>query len=235
VGGSKSKGNSVRSSSGGSDKGGEFPFTWKERERLSQSMTATEILQTSEYVVDNQNRRQRKWKEIRYFWNKTVHDKVYTGNLENAFWSFGSAKISVNQFIMTVVKEYKILNDLPMENHLRWLYLSLEGGKEGHADWRELFSVITVMTLFRLIKKRPEEVLMKIFGIYSAGGERSKSSLDEMFLDSKDDIFRIMLLPVMTDYEESSILEFCDDACLHMNVSSRIYRQDFKAMLADNR
>lgn len=212
-----------------------FPFTWRERERLSQSMSAVEVLSTSEYVVDNPNRRQRKWKEIRYFWYKTVHDKVYTGNLENAFWSFGSAKINVDQFIMTVAKEYKIVNDLTMESHLRWLYYSLEGGKEGRGDWRELFSLITVITLFRLIKKKPEEVLMKIFNIYSSGGEKHKASLDEMYLSNKLDLLRILKLPVITEFEESSMLEFFDNACLHMDLGSRIFRRDFKNILSDNR
>ena len=212
-----------------------FPFTWKERERLSQSMSATEVLSTSEYVVDTPCRRQRKWKEIRYFWYKTVHDKEYTGNLENAFWSFGTAKISVGQFIMIVAKEYKIVNDLTMESHLRWLYYSLEGGKEGRGDWRELFSIITVMTLFRLIKKKPEEVLMKIFSIYSSGGEKHKSSPDEMYLSSKQDLLRILKLPVVTEYEESAMLEFFNNACLHMDLGCRIFRRDFKAILSDNR
>jgi hypothetical protein len=217
------------------DKGSQFPFTWRERERLSHSMTATEVLQTSEYVADNPTRRQRKWKEMRYFWNKTVHDKVYSGNLENAFWSFGTAKMSVNQFIVTIVKEYKIENDLTMESHLRWLYYSLEGGKEGSADWRELFSIITVMTLFRLIKKKPEEVLMKIFNIYSSGGEKNKSSLDDMYLSNKQEILQILKIPVMSDYEQSSIIEFFDTACGHMDRHSRIFRQDFKEILSDNR
>jgi hypothetical protein len=160
---------------------------------------------------------------------------VYTGNLENAFWAFGTAKINVNQFIMTIVREYKIVNDLPMESHLRWLYFSLEGGKEGRADWRELFSIVTVMTLFRLIKKKPEEVLMKIFNIYSVGGEKHKSSQDEMFLPTKLEVLRILKIPVMSDHEETSILEFYEMACADYDVDCRIYRQDFKAILADNR
>jgi hypothetical protein len=217
------------------DTSSQFPFTWKERERLSQSMTVSEVLQTSEYVVDNQNRRQRKWKEIRHFWNKTVNDKVYSGNLENAFWLYGSAKISVNQFTATIVKEYKIVNDLPMESHLRWLYYSLEGGKEGRADWRELFAIVTVMTLFRLIKKRPEEVLMKIFSIYSSGGEKNKSSRDEMYLLNKQDLLRILKLPVLSDFEEASVVEFFEGACSHLDLDARIFRPDFKAILADNR
>lgn len=243
VGGRKggSKGGKISSnshslhSSVGALRESQFPFTWRERELMSQSMTTTEILQTSEYVVDNQIRRQRKWKELRYFWSKTVVDKTYTGNLENAFWSYGSARISVNQFIMTIVKEYSIVNDLAMESHLRWLYLSMEGGKEGRADWRELLSALTLLTLFRLVKKRPEEALLKVFSIYCAGGEKSGASLDDTYLPSQRELTLMMRLPVLTDFEESSVLEMASDACAHLNPEGRIYRPAFRALLANNR
>ena len=212
-----------------------FPFTWKERNLLSQNMTAAEVLQTSEYIVDNQKRRQRKWKEIRHFWKKTVHDRVYSGCLENAFWPFGNSRIDVNRFVVIVAKEYKIVNDLDMESHLRWLYYSLEGGKEGIADWREFFSAITVMTLFRLIKKRPEEVLMKIFDVYSAGGGKKESSLDDTYITDKEEILRILKMPVLSDFEEASIVDYFDCACAHLSVNVRIYRQDFKTILYQNR
>lgn len=217
----------------------QFPFSWRERKQLAQSMSATEILQTSEYVVDTQNRRQRKWKEMRYFWKSTVQDKVFTGNLENAFWLFGTSKVSVNQFVMTIVKEYKINNDLGMESHLRWLYLSMEGGKEGRADWRELFSVVMAMTLFRLIKKRPEEMLLKVFGVYCQGGEQGgrQASQHRMHLLGRSDLLRILRLPVLTDSEEEGMLEFFDAACLNMSLDldARIFLPDFKMLLADNR
>jgi hypothetical protein len=32
---------------------------------------------------------------------------------------------------MILSDEFKFKNDLAMENHFRWLYWSLEGGKEG--------------------------------------------------------------------------------------------------------
>lgn len=35
------------------------------------------------------------------------------------------------QFVMAMAEEFKYKNDLEMENHFRWLYWSLDGGKEG--------------------------------------------------------------------------------------------------------
>jgi len=216
-----------------SDKTG--PFTWKERDRLSQSMTTRQILDTVEYKEDNNARRNRKWKEIRHFWKMTHDSRDHQGNVENAFWMYGFKPIPVTQFVMALSNEFKFKEDVQMENHIRWLYYSLEGGKEGLSDWRELLCGLTTITFFRMIKLRPEELLIQLFQIYSFGAHKHTDSRDDMYITNKIEMLKIFSLPVITDYEGSTLLDFYTDATAHFPPETRIYRPEFRRMLMNNR
>lgn len=108
-------------------------------------MTVDDIMNTSEPAQNLDVRRKRKWKEISHFFSMTRKPEYSHKSLEKALFIYGvDSPMSLNNFVMAVMHEYKFSNDLGMDNHLRFLYWSLEGGQEDAADWRELAACIKV-------------------------------------------------------------------------------------------
>jgi hypothetical protein len=68
------------------------------------------------------------------------------------------------------------------------------------------------ITFYKMIKKRPEELLIQLFHVYAEGGHRSSASrgrcsllslsltpsLDDMYLPDKSVLPKIFLLPTIT-------------------------------------
>jgi hypothetical protein len=105
---------------------------------------------------------------------------------------------------MVLAEEFKFKNDLQMENHFRYfacafqlfiisfiggsIGLSMEERKDGECslssrphfahsgDWRELLAATKSITFFRMVKRRPEELLLQLFNIYSLGAHRRHAS-----------------------------------------------------------
>ena len=116
-----------------------LPYSWRERGRIGKTMTVDDILSTSEPAQNPDVRRKRKWKEISHFFSMTRKPEYSHKSLEKALFIYGvDTPLSLNNFVMAVMHEYKFSNDMGMDNHLRFLYWSLEGGQDDAADWREL-------------------------------------------------------------------------------------------------
>lgn len=122
-----------------------LPFSWRERGRIGKSMTIDDILNTSELSESPEIRRKRKWREITHFFNTTRRPEYSHKSLEKALFIYGvDTPLTMNNFVMAVMSEYKFSQDLLMDNHLRFLYWSLEGGQQDIADWRELAACLKV-------------------------------------------------------------------------------------------
>lgn len=122
-----------------------LPFSWRERANIGTLMTVDAILNTSEPGENPDIRRKRKWREITHFFNTTRKPEYSHKSLEKALFIYGvDTPLPLNNFVMAVMHEYKFSSDLLMDNHLRFLYWSLEGGQEDKADWRELAACLKV-------------------------------------------------------------------------------------------
>ena len=172
-----------------------LPYTWKERGRIANKMNVDDILNTSEYKENPDVRRKRKWREITHFFNVTRAPEYAYKSLEKCLMVYGGV-LSVNNFVMAIMQEFKFPFELGMDNHLRFLYWALEGGQEDKADWRELAAALKVLTFFRMIKKSPVELICLIFDIFSESPSldmrhRYHHNILSLFL-----IFRVSILDI---------------------------------------
>ena len=125
-------------------------------------MSYAEIAQTTEYYEDSDKRRARKWKEIKHFSELIKQPEHSHGIVENALWRIGN--VNIEQFIMALMHEFSFVG---MEHHLRYLYLSMDGGTSGRIDWRDLTSSLHILGFFRLIRDSPIDLLLIIFDVYA--------------------------------------------------------------------
>ena len=179
-------------------------------------MSYSEISQTTEYYEDSDKRRARKWKEIKHFAEMIKLPEHSHGVVENALWKIGN--VNLEQFIMALMHEFDFTC---MEQHLRLLYLSMEGGAVGRVDWRDLTSSLHILGFFRLIRDSPIELLLIIFDVYATpidvtpSMQKTKSFesiANSNYIDDSSVLLRIFLLPTILSSEVKVISDFFDQA-----------------------
>jgi len=62
-----------------------------------------------------------------------------------------------------------------MDNHIRWLYWSFDGGRDNQVDWREILACFKLMVYYKLIQPKTIELLISIFDIFASPGDNLHS------------------------------------------------------------
>lgn len=182
-----------------------IPYRLEERDRLANVMTYEEILNTTEYDEDIEKRLKCKWKELLHFSQMILLPEHKHGVIENALWRFGNT--TLQQFIMSLNYEFKFID---MDNHLKKLYYSLDGGTTSNIDWRDITASLQILTFFRLVRDKTVDLLEILFDIYAKPIEvtlkmKTEMSFDkinnENYIDDFKILLKIILLPCRLEHE----------------------------------
>lgn len=177
-----------------------LPLSGKERDRLARAMTVEELVGTTTFHEDEEAKPQRRWREITHLFSATRDPRFCNKSLENALWFYAYNGLSANHFANAIVDEFQFPPEMEMAAHLRWLYWSFDGGTDDRADWRAIVASIRIIIFFRLIKRRPVDLLISLFDVYAVGGEGRASSKahpnDSWFVpDAVTTVTEILALP----------------------------------------
>jgi len=186
-----------------------LPLRPAERERLAQVMSVDAILDTSVYGEDGDAKRKRRWKEIRHLYSITQQKEYSHCSLENALWFYGHNGITANHFSHALMHEFGFAASMKMDAHLKWLYWSFEGGTIDRADWRAILASFRIVILYRLVKKKPVELLLSLFDIYAVGGETATDHPNDVWYvtDAFADLRDIFTLPCLSDKDAAETSE----------------------------
>lgn len=119
-------------------------------------------------------RRKKKWKEIKYLYSLLQSPKYSHGSIENALWFYGNSTISSLVFIQAMINEYKFERELCIDNNLRILYSSFDGGTQDLVDWREILITFKIIVFFRFVRNRPDDLLLMLFDILAYNKDDAK-------------------------------------------------------------
>lgn len=148
------------------------PFPPAVTAKLANSLTTDEVFKTSLVGEDADERRRKKWKLIRQLWSIFRQPPYNRGSIENALWFYGNRGVTVHHFVMAIVSEFKFAQRLNVDNYLRWLYWSFEGGSQDGVDWRDMLVAFKIVILFRMVKTRALDLLIILFDIYAVPGAK---------------------------------------------------------------
>lgn len=180
-----------------------LPLRLHDRNTLAESMTFEQIIDTGEFVEDDDIRRKYKWKAIRNFYTVTQQEKYKHGRIEKALWTHAGSIVTSHHFVAAIIAEFNFDNSMYYDRQLRNMYFSFEGGKHDKADWRDILATFKVMVSFRFVKENPLELIMSIFDIYTTGDNQGKSIKKEYYVlqNASEYVRRIMLIPCITTAE----------------------------------
>lgn len=226
------------------------------KDKIGERLTAHDLFNI-ELGENHDARRKRKWKELRTFWAILDDEKTHkkNGSIENALWFYGHKGITVNHFVMAIMNEFEFDNKLNVDNTLRWLYWSFENGARDSADWRDILCAFRIILLYKYVKDKPCELLVKMFDLYADGGDKPNSQPNATWFipEASDYLQRIFRTPCENDIEIKIIDDLLEKALLlnfntpatmsigsgkdynftdnNSNVQSRLYRREFRALL----
>jgi hypothetical protein len=180
-----------------------FPLRVEDRNRLAETMSFEQIIDTTEFVQDDDARRKYKWKAVRDFYSVTLQDRYQHCSIEKALWTHAGSIITSHHFVAAMIAQYNFDKSMHYERQLRNMYFSFEGGKHDQADWRDILATFTVLVQFRLVKENPLELILQIFDIYTKGDERGKSVKKEYYIleNASEYVRRICIIPCITAAE----------------------------------
>lgn len=225
------------------------------KDKIGERLSAHDLFNI-ELGENHEARRKRKWKELRSLWSVLENEKSHkrNGSIENALWFYGHKGITVNHFVMAIMNEFEFDNKLNVDNTLRWLYWSFENGARDSADWRDILCAFRIILLYKYVKDKPCELLVKMFDLYADGGDKPNSQPNASWFipEASDYLQRIFRAPCENDIEIKIIDDLLEKATfLNFNTpatvaigsgkdnnlydenmpNSRLYRRDFRAML----
>jgi len=225
------------------------------KDKIGERLSAHDLFNI-ELGENHEARRKRKWKELRSFWTVLENEQSYKrkGSIENALWFYGHKGITVNHFVMAIMNEFEFDMKLNVDNNLRWLYWSFENGARDSADWRDILCAFRIILLYKYVKDRPCELLVKMFDLYADGGDKPNSQPNASWFipEASDYLQRIFRAPCENDIEIKIIDDLLEKALLlNFNTpatvsigrgkdntiydegipSSRLYRREFRALL----
>lgn len=180
-----------------------LPLRLHDRVKLAESMSFEQIIDTGEFVEDDDARRKFKWKAMRDFYSVTLQDRYKHCNMEKALWVHAGTKVTSHHFVAALMAEYDFELSMYYDRRLRNLYFSFEGGKHDNADWRDILATYRVLVHFRHIKESPLELILLLFDIYTTGDKDGKSVKKEKYVltNATEYIHRIFKVPCITGAE----------------------------------
>lgn len=154
-----------------------FPLSGLERTRLSKSMSVDELLDATAFHEDEDAKPRRRWREIQHFFAITRDPKYSKASIENALWHYVYNGVSATHFANAIIDEFGFPPEMrdDIDAHLKWLYWSFDGGTNNLADWRTIVATFRLMIFFKLIKRRPIELLISCFDIYAVSSDGKKA------------------------------------------------------------
>ena len=178
----------------------DFPLSGSERFRLSKSMSVTELLTATDFHEDEEAKPRRRWREIQHLFKVTRDARYSKVSLENALWFYVYNGVSATHFSNAIIDEFAFPAEMraDMDAHLKWLYWSFDGGTDNKADWRTIVATFRIVIFFRLVQRRPVDLLISCFDIYAMGGESKTKEHpnDAWFVDDAVKIVtQILTLP----------------------------------------
>jgi hypothetical protein len=126
-----------------------------------------ELLAVQESKESVFNRKKRKWREIVHLF-VVSRDPIYANkSIEKALLLHETGLMTQQNFVMTIMGEYKFANDLQMDAHLKRLYASLDNAHRSQADLREVVAATKCLLFFRTVRINPLEVLAMVFDVFA--------------------------------------------------------------------
>jgi hypothetical protein len=213
-----------------------IPVSQADREYCAKAMTVGEILETSVRLEDSTEKRRHRWKYVRNLFaviNKPPFDKA---SFENALFAHAHYHMSLEQFTMRLMIEFKFPTKLRMDDYLRWLYLSFDTFRSNSVDWREMIMYYRVLRYFRLIKESSLELILLLFDVYGEGGsDGSQVDRDRIEVsNAKTVLLRIFQVPCLTEPELYGIETMLESLFDHLDttgnkISRRALEVGFKS------
>jgi hypothetical protein len=184
-----------------------MPLRRAERSKLAESMSFDQILNTTEFVQDEDLRRKYKWKAIRNFYSVTQQEQYNKCSIEKALWVHDGTRVTSHHFVFALIAEFNFDKSMYYDKLLRNLYYSFEGGKHDNADWRDILATFKVLAHFRLVKENPMELMLLLFDIYTTGNKQGKSIKKEFWVmhNASEYVRRIFHVPCITTAEVGSL------------------------------
>lgn len=142
------------------------PFRIKDRDKLASSMTYDDITNLTVPIEDTELQCKLRWKYMRNLYFILTQKQFEKHSFEKALYASGIFHITMEQFVMVVMNEYKFPNDLKMDAHLHWLYWSFDHERSNKIDWREIVIYYRTLQYFRFIKNRTLDLFLNLFDIY---------------------------------------------------------------------
>lgn len=180
----------------------DFPLSGPERFRLSKSMSVTELMEATKFHEDEEAKPVRRWKEITHLFQVTRAPQFLKKSMENALWHYVYNGVSATHFSNSIIDEFGFPAEMrdDMDAHLKWLYWSFDGGTDNLADWRTILATFRIIIFFRLVQKKPIELLVSCFDIYAVGGKDAKAHPNESWYveDAFQAVTNIFSLPGAT-------------------------------------
>lgn len=155
-----------------------LPFRRKTRSDLAKTMTFHDILLTSTPEEDYAEQRRLRWKYLRNFYLVTSKPPFNAGSFDNALFAHAHSVMTLEQFVMRVMLEFKFPNKMKMDGHLSWLYLSFDHHRSNEVDWRTILISYKILTFFRFVRDRPLDLLLLLFDVYGEGESSGATSTD---------------------------------------------------------
>ena len=142
--------------------------------QLASIMSLNELLNnsfSSDVEENSSMRRKRKWKELRLLYNILTQKDYSHGSIENALWFYSPNVVTLDIFIAAMMAEFQFDRALCIDNNLRWLYWSFEGGTKNSVDWRDIVVAYKIIVFFRLVRNRTIDLLVILFDVFASNKE----------------------------------------------------------------
>jgi hypothetical protein len=141
-----------------------------------------------------------RWKEIRSLWGLLHLPELNKISIENSMCNHGDTNISIEHFMVIIIGQFGFDGAKSIEKPLRKIHASF--GIDGFSDWRHVFASLQILTYFRLIKLKPEELLCQNFDLFSREAKDSNDR-NEWFIDSNSHLFcNLFLVPTLSVNDE---------------------------------
>lgn len=112
-------------------------------------------------------RKKRKWREIVHLFVVSRDPAYANKSIEKALLLHETGLMTQQNFVMTIMGEYKFANDLQMDGHLKRLYSSLDNAQKSQADLREVVAAMKCLLFYRTVRLNPIELLAMVFDIFA--------------------------------------------------------------------
>lgn len=153
--------------------------------------------------------RKNRWKHMRNLFliiSKPPFDKC---SFENALVAHAHNFMTLEQFVMRMVYEFKFPPKMKMDEYARWLYQSFDECQENNVDWREMLLYYKVLRYFRFVRDRPLDLLLLLFDVYGEGGDCGEGSERSAMIDkdrivlhsAKSHLTTIFTVPCLSETE----------------------------------